>query len=219
MKNNPHEKNQRAAKGGRQKGGRQKGVGHSQLFSVTLGKSKGGLTKGGLSPKFSEKIGGKSFLRNRAFSGQIGTFSGPIGAFSGPIGTNSSAPHSHGGRAEIAPKGPFLAQLAPFGPSPPLLSPPLDFPDFCGTVKKREFSVNLRKPEVQNEVPSFRGGHLKPVTLKPVIRIFRIFRVFVSAFSAFSAFLLCGISSDPCFSGVRGTFRIFRIFPVSVSNR
>ena len=32
------------------------------------------------------------------------------------------------------------------------------------------------------------GGHLKPVTLKPVIRIFRIFRVFVSAFSAFSAF-------------------------------
>ena len=63
------------------------------------------------------------------------------------------------------------------------------------------------------------GGHLRPVTLKPVIRIFRIFRVFVSAFSAFSAFLLCGISADPCFSGVRGTFRIFRIFPVSVSNR
>ena len=83
-----------------------------------LGKSKGGLTKGGLSPEFSEKIGGKSFLRNRAFSGQIGTFSGPIGAFSGPIRTNSSAPHSHGGRAEIAPKGPFLAHLAPFGPSP-----------------------------------------------------------------------------------------------------
>ena len=101
----------------------------------TLGKSKGGLTTGGLSPKFSEKIGGNSFLRNRAFSGQIGTFSGPIGAFSGPIGTISSAPHSHGGKAEIAPKGPFLAQLAPFGPSPPLLSPPLDFPDYrrpCG---------------------------------------------------------------------------------------
>ena len=103
--------------------------GHPRVVSIQLGKSKGGLTKGGLSPKFSEKIGGKSFLRNRAFSGQIGTLSGPIGAFSGPIGTNSSAPHSHGGRAEIAPKGPFLAQLAPFGPSPPLLSPPLDFPD------------------------------------------------------------------------------------------
>ena len=48
-----------------------------------------------------------------------------------------------------------------------------------------------------------------------------------SAFSAFScphflyfsAFLLGGISSDPCFSEVRGTFRIFRIFPVSGSNR
>ena len=77
-----------------------------------LGKSKGGLTNGGLSPKFSEKIGGKSFLENRAFSGQIGAISGPVGAFSGPIGTNSSAPHSHGGRAEIAPKGPFFARLA-----------------------------------------------------------------------------------------------------------
>ena len=42
------------------------------------------------------------------------------------------------------------------------------------------------------------------------------FRVFVSALSAF---LLFGISSDPCFSGVRGTFRIFRVFAVSVSNR
>ena len=42
---------------------------------------------------------------------------------------------------------------------------------------------------------------------------------FVSAFSAFSAFLFRGISSDPCFSRVRGSFRIFRIFPVSGSNR
>ena len=33
------------------------------------------------------------------------------------------------GRAEIAPKGPFLARLAPFGLSPPLLSPRLDFPE------------------------------------------------------------------------------------------
>ena len=31
------------------------------------------------------------------------------------------------------------------------------------------------------------GGHLKPVTLKPVSHIFGIFRVFVSTFSAFSA--------------------------------
>ena len=47
---------------------------------------------------------------------------------------------------------------------------------------------------------SVYGGHPKPVTFKPVSRIFRIFcvfRVFVSAFSAFSAFLLCGIPSDP----------------------
>ena len=66
---------------------------------------------------------------------------------------------------------------------------------------------------------TFCGGHLKPVTSKPVSRSFRIFRVFVSAFSAFSAFSLCGTSSDPYFSGVRGTVRIFRIFAVSGSNR
>ena len=111
-----------------------------------MGKSKGGLTNGGLSPKFSEKIGGKSFLGNRAFSGLIGSFSGPIGAFSGPIGTDSSAPHRHGGRGEVAPKGPSLAQLAPFGPSPRLLSPPLDFPDLWEDQK----SPRVRKISVRN---------------------------------------------------------------------
>ena len=109
---------------------------------VILGKSKGGLTNGGLSAKFSEKIGGKSFLGNRAFSGLIGSFSGSIGAFSGPIGTDSSTPRRRGGRGEIAPKGPFLAQLAPFGPSPRLLSPPLDFPDNYQAPKKH---INIKK--------------------------------------------------------------------------
>ena len=102
---------------------------HPIFRAQKLGKSKRGLTNGGLSPKFSEKIGGKSFLENRAFSGQNGAISGLVGAFSGPIGTNSSAPHSHGARAEIATKGPFLARLAPFGLSPPLLSPRLDVPE------------------------------------------------------------------------------------------
>ena len=58
------------------------------------------------------------------------------------------------------------------------------------------------------------GAHLKPVTLKPISCIFLIFRFFASAFSAFSAFsvlLLCGVSSNPCFCRVRGSFRIFRI--------
>ena len=63
------------------------------------------------------------------------------------------------------------------------------------------------------------GGHLKPVTLKPVSRIFCAFHVFVSAFSAFYAFLCCGVSSDPCFFGVRGNVRSFHIFVVSGSNR
>ena len=41
-----------------------------------------------------------------------------------------SAPHNRGGRAELAPEGPFLAQFAPFELSPRLLSPRLDFPEF-----------------------------------------------------------------------------------------
>ena len=45
----------------------------------------------------------------------------------GLIGADASSPHSHGQAAEIPPKGPFWAQLAPFGLSPRLLSPRLDF--------------------------------------------------------------------------------------------
>ena len=66
------------------------------------------------------------------------------------------------------------------------------------------------------------GGHLKPITLKPVIRIFCIFRVFVSAlsaFSAFSAFSFCGISSDPCFPGGGRDSPHFPHFPLSGLNR
>ena len=62
------------------------------------------------------------------------------------------------------------------------------------------------------------GGHLKPVTLKPVIRIFRIFRVSRPHFPHFPRF--CSAESPQTFfSGVRRTVRVFRIFPVSVSNR
>ena len=42
-------------------------------------------------PKISEKIGEKSALENRTFSGLIRAFPRPIGTFSGPIGTSSSA--------------------------------------------------------------------------------------------------------------------------------
>ena len=121
-----------------------------------FGKIQGGLTNGGLSPKFSEKIGGKSFLENRTFSGQIGAISGLVGAFSGPIGTNSYAPHSHGGRAEIAPKGPFLARLAPFGLSPPLLSPRLDYV----RAKYHIMKGGVKSPKIRGGVKifNFRGS-------------------------------------------------------------
>ena len=41
------------------------------------------------------------------------------------------------------------------------------------------------------------GGHLKPVTLKPVSRIFRIFRIFVSAFPHFPRFPRFGSVESP----------------------
>ena len=109
-----------------------------------LGKSKRGLTNEGLSPKLSEKSGeiapGKS-----GFSGLIRAFPVPLGAFSVPIGTNSSAPHGHGGRAEITPKAPSLAQLAPFGPSPRLLSPRLDFTE---KVTRGSFNDPQHQPRI-----------------------------------------------------------------------
>ena len=90
---------------------------------------------------------------------------------------------------------------------------------WCLEEKKSRECLQTRVNNVQF---SRHGGHLKPVTLKPVIRIFRIFRVFVSAFSAFSAFSpssFCGISSDPCFPRGERDVRIFRIFFVSGLNR
>ena len=55
------------------------------------------------------------FRVDRAFQGLSGRFWGR----SGPLPPHLTAT----GREEIAPKGPFLAQLAPFGPSPCLLIP------------------------------------------------------------------------------------------------
>ena len=84
-------------------------------------------TNGGLSPKFSEKIGRKNpFQENRAFSGLIGAFFQALFGADGE--SDSSAPHSRGEAAAIPPKGPFGAQLAPFGLSPPFAKPPYGFP-------------------------------------------------------------------------------------------
>ena len=78
---------------------------------------------GGLEPNFQRKSGENPSCKIGPFQGKLGPFQGLSAPFRGP------APHNHGERAEIAPKGPFLPQLAPFGPSPRLLSPRLDFPN------------------------------------------------------------------------------------------
>ena len=90
---------------------------------LSLGKSKRGLANGGLSPKFSEKIGGKSALENRAFSGLIGAFPGPIGAFSG------LTPHPTTTREErtLPRKGPF-GPIGAFRAKPLFAKPPFGFP-------------------------------------------------------------------------------------------
>ena len=94
--------------------------------------------------KYSEKIRQQSFLENRDLSGLTGALSGPIGVFLGLIGTklNSSTSHSCGETAAIAPKGPFLSRLGPFGPSPRLTSPRLDFPKLHSPTSMRILLCN-----------------------------------------------------------------------------
>ena len=92
----------------------------------------------------SRVYGGGSALENRAFSAQIRAFLQPIWAFSGLIGTNSSAPHSHGVRAEIATKGPFLAQICAFRAKPLFAKPPLDFQEYPNFTEP-SFSTSCAK--------------------------------------------------------------------------
>ena len=88
------------------------------IANIYLGKN---LSRS-LGPKFSEKIGGKSTLENRAFSGLIGAFPRPI------IGTNCSAPHRHTGKGRNCPKkGPFWPNCRLSGQAP-FAKPPFRFP-------------------------------------------------------------------------------------------
>ena len=174
----------------------------SRDLAHLLEKSKGGLTNGGLSPKFSEKIGGE------ILSGLFGADWVLFGAFSGPIGNDSSAPHSQGGRVEIAPKGPFLAQLAPFGPSPRLLSPRLDFPELSSggggaRLCEEKFPEGGRLdlgfrppltevsgafgPEIPKESPKESPGAFRPKTVSGVSKktVLRLQRRFWDCFGHF----------------------------------
>ena len=113
---------------------------------VLLGKSKLGLTNGGFSSKFSEKIGGKSSLENRAFSGLIG-------AFSGPIGTNSSAAHSHGKSGNF-PKKALFCPIGAFRAKPPFANPRLEFPDFKFQNEKGNEKFKKKRPETSLKILS-----------------------------------------------------------------
>ena len=82
-------------------------------------------------------------------------------------------------------------------------------PSFSLHVCLGNFSSKVVRPEKWGH--SQVGGHLKPVTLKPVIRIFRIFRVFC-------VFVLRSLLR-PLFSWRGRDVRIFRIFAASCLNR
>ena len=91
---------------------------------------KRGAHKGGLKPQiFRENRGEFLPAKSGLFGANWDLFRAYRGLFGADRDQFLRTPQPRGGRAEIAPKRPFLAQLAPFGPSPPLLSPPLDFPD------------------------------------------------------------------------------------------
>ena len=79
----------------------------SRSWGLSLGKSKRGLTNGGLSPKFSEKIGGKSFLEIFPFRGKLAPFQGRSGPFRGRSGPIPLHPTATGEAQKLPRKGPF----------------------------------------------------------------------------------------------------------------
>ena len=82
-----------------------------------------GLTNGGLSPKFSEKIGGKSGPgKSSLFGADWGLFRGRSGPI--PLHLTTTGEEQKLSRTPV----PFLAQLAPFGAKPPFAKPPFRFP-------------------------------------------------------------------------------------------
>ena len=127
-------------------------------------------------------------------------------------------PEGHAEGSVLTPlPGHRLARVGSWPPSPTVLlelskqSLPL-----CPEHPSPDSDEPKREPPPFNPTPDPNtiGGHLKPVTIKP---IFRIFRVLVSAFSAF---LFCGISSDPYLLGWEGTsaFSALSLYRVRIAD-
>ena len=140
-----------------------------------LGKSKRGLTNGGVSHKFSAKI-----LPRK--SGLFGPDWSLFRAYRGLFGADwdrflhTSQP---GKAAEIPPKGPFWAQMAPFGLSPRFAKPPFGFPQIflkClgPLVWPEKVPANFLQGGTELEQFYYFPSHLRPVIIKPVGRIFKI---------------------------------------------
>ena len=96
--------------------------------SRKLGKSKGGLTKGGLSPKFSEKIGGEILP---AKSGLFGANWDLFRAYRGLFGADRDqflrTPQPRG-KSRNCPERALFGPIGAFRAKPPFAKPPFGFP-------------------------------------------------------------------------------------------
>ena len=101
-------------------------------------KSKGGLTNGGLGPKFSEKIGGNPSWKIGPFQGKLAPFqgwSGPFRGRSGPIPLHTHKPRV---KSRNCPERALFGPIGPFRAKPPFAKPPFGFPRFVQIQKTRE---------------------------------------------------------------------------------
>ena len=117
----------------------------SHNFKPVLGKSKGGLTKGGLSPRFSEKIGGKSFLRNRAlFRANRDLFRAYRGLFGADRDQFLRTPQPRG-KSRNCPERALFGPIGPFWAKPPFAKPPFGFSQTVIYLKSQQnLCVNSR---------------------------------------------------------------------------
>ena len=83
-----------------------------------LGKSKRGLTNAGLSPKFSEKMGGNSSWKIGPSRGKLGPLRGRSGPFRGRSGPIPPHPTATGEEQKLPRKGPFWPNWRLSGQAP-----------------------------------------------------------------------------------------------------
>ena len=153
-----------------------------------LGKNpNGGSQTGGLSKTIFERIGGRSLLGNRAFSGLIGCFSGPIRAFFGADRDQFLRTPQSRWKSRDCPERALFGPIGAFRAKPPFAKPRLDFPVSIRTkiYSSTNQSCTYRWANRQSPIASVqrsqstlesysavpRGTNTKPTNANRAIRI------------------------------------------------